>query len=275
MARLAHPLFAGITVDEAFADQRAKALSEVDALRSADLRTADLPSLRRQLVAGCHIDPLRLEWDARTAIASDDGATVRLIVPFSGASGLFDMRPTRDDGEHPTGWARAHELVLVLPTFRDQAHREFDRQKALLTDWVGRINADVEPRNERLARTVRMRVTFQADRARRTVALALELGPPPPRRVLMWSEDRQPPRARSHAGGPERAIQAHGPGHRSASLEHIYERYEEALAATPEPRTPTAIAAHFRTMDGRHIGISPRHLRRLRQLLRDIEASAG
>lgn len=270
LADLAHPLFAGTPVDETLDSHRNKALAEVDALRSDDLLTGDLPGLRRHLVETYRIDPLRIEWDAVTALASDDHSTVRVFVPFVGAAGLFDLRPTRDDGERPTGWVREHELVLVLTADGRKAQREVDRQKSLITDWATRINADVEPRNERLARTIRTRVTFEADRVRRTAALALELGPPPSRRKGMTSEERHP-RSTTSGDRSDGAIQAHRPGRPRASREHILDRYEEAVAATLQPRTRTAIAARFRTMDGRHLGISPRHLRRL---LRGIEESA-
>lgn len=270
LADLAHPLFAGTPVDKALDSHRNKALAEVDAVRSDDLLTGDLPGLRRHLVETYRIDPLRIEWDARTALASDDRSTVRVFVPFLGAAGLFDMRPTRDDGEHPIGWVREHELVLVLAADGGKAQREVDRQKSLINDWAARINSDVEPRNERLARTIRTRVTFEADRVRRTAALALELGPPPAPRTGRRSEERQA-RSTTSGGRSDAALQAHRPGRPRASRELILDRYEEAVAATPQPQTLTAIAARFRTMDGRHLGISARHLRRL---LGSIQESA-
>lgn len=270
LAGLAHPLFACTTVDEAFADQRAKALAAVDALRSDDLLTGDLPGIRRRLVDTYRIDPLRLDWDACTALPSDDGATVRVFVPFSGAAGLLDIRPSRDDGEHPTGWVRERELVLVLPADGDEAHPEFERQKALVTTWVARLNTDVEPRNERLTRTIRTRLAFEVDRARRTASLALDFGPPPLPRRGRPSAERHRSQATS-SGRSEVAIEPRGPGRPPGSRDLILDRYEEAFLATLEPRTYTAIAENFRTMDGRRKGITPRHLRRL---LRTIEKPA-
>lgn len=266
----AHPLFAGMPVAEALTSQRDKALAAVEALPSSELTTGDLPRLRRRLVGYYRIDPLRLDWGNRTALPSNDGRTIRVFVPFWGAAGLFNMRPSGPDGEHPTGWAREHELVLTLPAERGKANREFDRQRALVTSWVTRINADVERRNERLARTIRTRVTFEAQRTRQAAALALDLGPPPLPRRGRPSEERHPPQATTSDSG-DLAIEPRGPGRPPASSDLILERYEEALAATPEPRTRTAIAARFRTLDGSHIGITPRHLRRL---LRGIGISA-
>jgi hypothetical protein len=270
LASLAHPLFAGIAVNEALDSRRQQALAEVDALSSDALLTGDPVGLRRRLVETYRIDPLRVEWEARTSRASDGGSSVWLFVPFLGAAGLFDMRPTRDEGEHPTGWVREHELVLALSGDRSKARREFERQKALVTDWVGRINANVEPRNERLATTIRKRVMFNAQRARQAAALALDFGPPPLPRRGRPSEERHPSRATIPDRGGV-AIEPRRPGRPRSSSDLILERYEDALAATPEPRTRTAIATRFRTLDGSHIGITPRHLRRL---LRNVEIPA-
>ena len=180
------------------------------------------------------------------------------------------MRPTLDDGEHPVGWVSEQLLVLVLPADRDVAHREFDRQKALVTDWVSRINGDVEPLNQRLAKTIRTRVMSDAKRLREAAALAREFGPPRLPRARREADDSRRARVaagdhRSLVGGPQSQ-----PGRPRASREFNLERYEEALRATPEPRTQEAVAASFRKMDGR-VGVSPRYLRRL---LHDIEASA-
>jgi hypothetical protein len=193
-----------------------------------------------------------------------------VFAPFTGAEGLFDMSPTRDDGERPVGWVSEHHLVLVLPADRDEAHREYDRQKVLVTDWVSRINGDVEPLNQRLAQIIRTRVTSDANRLREAVALAQEFGAPPlsrARREAGYSR-----RTRVAAGDYRRLLgdPPSQPGRPRASREYNLERYEEALRAMPKPRTQEAVAAQFRHMDGR-VGVSPRYLRRLRH---DIEAPA-
>lgn len=266
----AHPLFVETPIGEAYASLRAKALAAIDELTSEVLLTADLPRLRQRLVATYRFRPLLLQWDRRAATEADGGSSLRVSVPFTGAEGLFNTRPTRDDGEHPVGWVSEHHLVLVLPADRDKAHREFDRQKTLVTDWVSRINGDVEPLNQRLAKVIRARVTSDAKRMREAVALAQEFGPPPLRRVPREADDSR--RARVAAGDQRRlpGVPPSQPGRPPASLEFNLERYEEALRATPEPQTQEAVAANFRKMDGR-VGVSPRYLRRL---LHAIEASA-
>jgi hypothetical protein len=263
-------LFAGTPVDDAYASLRANALAAVDELTSEVLLTTDLPPLRHRLVATYRFRPLLPHWDRRAATEADGGSSLRVSVPFTGTGGLFNMRPTRDDGEHPVGWVSENRLVLVLPADRDQAHREFERQKALVTDWVSRINGDVEPLNQRLAKTIRTRVTSDAKRLREAAALAQEFGPPRLPRARRESDDSR--RARVAAGDDRRLIGAAParPGRRPATREFNLERYEEALRQTLEPRTQEAVAANFPKMDGR-VGVSPRYLRRL---LHDIEASA-
>ena len=270
LASLAHPLFAGTPVDDVFASLRSKALAAVDQLTSEVLLTADLARLRQRLVATYRFRPLLLQWDRPAAIEADGGSSLRVSVPFTGAEGLFDTRPTRDDGGHPVGWVSEHHLVLVLPADRDDAHREFDRQKTLVTDWVSRINGDAEPLNQRLAKIIRTRVTSDAKRLREAAALAQEFGPPRLPRARREADDSR--RARVAAGDHRRllSVPPSKPGRPPASREFNLERYEEALRATPEPRTQEAVAASFRKMDGR-VGVSPRYLRRL---LHDIEASA-
>jgi hypothetical protein len=174
-----HRLFADTPIDEAYALLRAKALAAIDELTSEVLLTEDLPRLRQRLVGTYRFRPLLLDWDRRAASEADGGSSLRVFAPFTGAEGLFNMRPTRDDGERPVGWVSEHHLVLVLPADRDEAHREYDRQKVLVTDWVSRINGDVEPLNQRLAQIIRTRVTSDANRLREAVALAQEFGAPP------------------------------------------------------------------------------------------------
>lgn len=262
LAGLAHPLFAGMPVDEAFGTAQKQALAAVDVLRSDDLLTGNLPGLRRRLVKTYGIDPLRLDWDSPNALPSDDGATVCVFVPFWGPAGLFDMRPSREDGELPTGWVREHELVVVLPADRDIAQHEFEHQMSLVSDWVARINADVVPRNERLTRAIRTRVASKVDRARQIALLARDFGPPPLPRRGRPSADRHGSQLTS-SGRSAIAIGPRRPGRPPASRELILDRFEEALLATPEPRTYAAIAERFRTLDGSYVGITPRHLRRL------------
>lgn len=266
----AHPLFVDTPIGEAYASLRAKALAAVDELTSEVLLTADLPQLRQRLVTTYRFRPLLLNWARRAATEADGGSSLRVFVPFTGANGLFDMRPTRDDGEHPVGWVSEDHLVLTLPADSDEAHRAFDRQKALVTDWVSRINGDAEPLNQRLAKIIRTRVTSHAKRLREAAALAEEFGPRRVRRTRRDADDSR--RARVAASDHRRSLDVppSQPGRPPASREFNLERYEEALRATPEPRRQEALAANFRRMDGR-VGVSPRYLRRI---LHDIRASA-
>lgn len=266
----AHPLFVETPLSEAYASLRANAMAAVDGLTSEVLLTVDLPRLRQRLVATYRFRPLLINWDRRAASEADGGSSLRVFVPFTGAGGLFNMRPTRDDGEHPVGWVSERHLVLTLPADPHEAHRAFEYQKALVTDWVTRINGDVEPFNQRLAKVIRTRVTSDAKRLREAAALAQEFGPPPLHSAPREAGDSR--RTRVAAGDHHRllGVPPSHPGRPPASREFNLERYEEARRATPEPRTQEAVAAHFRKMDG-GVGVSERYLRRI---LCDIGASA-
>lgn len=267
-----HPLFAGVAIEEAFAAQRAKALAEIAALAPDVVLTGDLPRLRRELLETYGIHALRLEWGARSAEPGTTagngggapGSTVSVFVPFSGAPGLFEMTPTRRGGELPAAFIRPSELVLVMTVGRAEAGRELERQIALITEWVARINADVDRFNRELAATLRTRLASLERRARGSAELALGLGPPPhqPRRTRL--DDRRLTRSwAAKAGGPAVTPTRRGPGRPPWPDDLLADRNEEAVAATPEPRTLAAIAAHFRPLCGNELGVTPDYLRRL------------
>lgn len=185
-------------------------------------------------------------------------------VPFSGAPGLFDMAPTPRGGELPAALVRHHELVLVIPFRRADAGRELDHQIGLIAERVALINADVDGFNLELSTTLRKRLASQAPRARRNADLALELGPArrPPRATR--TDDRRTSRVWAMDTGLSAGAQRRrGPGRPRWPDDLLADRYEEALAATPEPRTLEAIAAHFRPLSGDEFGVDPDHLRRL------------
>ena len=118
----AHLLFVETPVVEAYASLRAKALAAVDELTSEVLLTADLPRLRHRLVATYRFRPLLPQWDRPAATEADGGSSLRVSVPFTGAEGQFNMRPTRDDGEHPVGgndgliWPQRDAQLAPPPT---------------------------------------------------------------------------------------------------------------------------------------------------------------
>lgn len=264
----ARKLFRDTPIADAYATLLAKALAAVEGLSPEVLLTADLPLLRQELVTAYRFRQLRLDWDRRTAGAVDGSSSIRVVVPFSGAPGLFDLRPAREDGEHPVGWVSGDGLVLVIPADGDAALAEFDRQRRLVTDWASRVNDDAAILNARLARVIRARVTSDARRLREAAGLALELGARP--QAPLRADDSRP----SPAPEGERRLLADTRrpkgGRPAVSPELNLERYEEAVRATPKPRSQEAIAANFRRMDGR-IGVSPRYLRRV---LRSLEQLA-
>lgn len=75
------------------------------------------------------LDPLRLDWSARSAEAAPsrrarggaEGWLVAVFVRFSGTPGLFDMTPTRADGEPPTAdWRRSTTAVWTTEVASDK-----------------------------------------------------------------------------------------------------------------------------------------------------------
>ncbi len=268
-----HPLFAGIAIEEAFAVQRAKALADIAALTPDDLLTGNLARLRTNLLETYRMRALKPDWDARSAEAraaasgsgSGSGSTV-VFVPCPDAVGLLDMTPTRRGGDHPSGFIGYAELVLVIAFGRADAKRELERQIALITDWVARINVDVAEFNRGLSTTIRTRLAWLARRARESADLALELGAPRRQdRRPRPDERRTSPASAANASHPAVSPTGCGSGRPRWPDDLIVTHYEDAVAATPEPRTLEAIAAHFRPLSGHEIGVSPDQLRRLRK----------
>lgn len=266
-----HPLFAVVPIEKAFAAQRAKARAEIASFAPDDLLSSDLHRLQTELLETYRIRALRLYWDARSAepgaVAGNDGASgsrIHVFVPFSGAAGLFEMTPTQGGGEPPWGYARPNDLVLVVVAGREDARRDLERQIALITEWVALINADVDRFNRGLSLAIHTQLTSVAGEARRNAALALELGALRQPTRTTRPDDRRTSRMRpATAARPAVTPTRRGPGRPRWPNELIAAHYEEAVAATPEPKTPVAIAAHFRPFGGDPPGVSPDHLRRL------------
>lgn len=264
-----HPLFAGDAIEKQFAAQRARARAEIAALALDDLVSSDLHRLRTGLLETYRFRSLRIYWDARSAepgpvVGNNAGSLIRVFVPFSGTPGLFDMTPTRRGAEPPSGYTRGNELVLVVAVGRPDARGELKRQIELITEWVVLVNADVERFNRGLSVAIHTQLTSLADEARRSADLALELGAPRRPRRTTRPDDRRtsrtPATTNPHLGAIPTRRKAGRPPWRD---ELIAAHYEEAIAETPEPRSPAAIAARFRPLGGDRPGVSSDHLRRL------------
>jgi hypothetical protein len=277
------PLFADVPTEKAFAERKKKARAAIAAL-TADVRVpGDLPRLRTQLVQKYRLDTLQVDWGActtepapsRTADHGAPGSMVAVFVPFSGTPGLFDMTPTQRQGEPPVGYIRYDEpiegerikgeLVLVIPAKGVDAGRELARQRARVDEWVAASATDVLPFNREVSEIGRAEFMPLEHEMRRVADLALKLGPPHEPRMTR-RDDRRPSRSwAASAGDLALTTPPRGPGRPSWPVDLRVARYAAAVAATPEPRTHKAIAAHFRPLSGRKLGVSPDHLRRLRK----------
>jgi len=276
------PLFADVPTEKVFADRKKKARAAIAAL-TADVRLpGDLPRLRTQLVQKYRLDTLQLGWGACTtepapSRTADHGAPesmVAVFVPFSGTPGLFDMTPTQRQGEPPVGYIRYDEpiegerikgeLVLVIPAKGVDAGRELARQRARVDEWVAASATDVLPFNREVSEIGRAEFMSLEHEMRRVAELALKLGPPHEPRMTR-RDDRRPSWSWAANAGDPAVTTRRGRGRPIWPDDLIVAHYAAAVAATPEPQTYRAIAANFRPLSGRKLGVSPDHLRRLRK----------
>jgi hypothetical protein len=288
---MTRPLFDDIPIGEAFERQRRKMTTAVAELPAEVFQTRSLYDLAAELVDAYRIDPLVLNWDGVTAevrqaeisVSADakleissltgpatvSGREITHFVPFSGAPGLFDMRPLMQTGDPPHGLVRGAELLISYSgvdadpaTFQS----EFDRQEANVKTWVAAIKTDVDAFNTDLARQVRAQLKARFVKTRADADLLAALGIPlhqhhPTRREDIYA-GRRSRAAAPHESAPDLR---RSPGRPGWTRELFEEHWREALALTPEPQTYTALAGHFRGRDGTLGSVSGEHLGRLRR----------
>jgi hypothetical protein len=278
MARL---LFNDIPIRDVLADRRRKLETAIAELPPGVFLTRDLDDLEAEFVEFYRMDPLVLNWDAMTAesheVEIDVGGDLKVFgteithfVPFPGASGPFDMRPSTHTENPPRGFVRGAELTISYSgvdadpsTFRS----ELARQESDVKMWVAWINTDVDPFNADLPGEVRAQLKTRFDKARADADLVAALGVPLRHRSPRRRDDLQAHRHRSTVAAPSGSIPPprRGPGRPGWTRELFEDRYREAVAATPPPQTYAALAEHFRAMNGFKGGLSGENLGKLRR----------
>ena len=89
------------------------------------------------------------------------------FIPFSGAPGLFDMRPSNPPSEPAYGSVREAGLALYwfgLQPDVGSMKAGFDRQEENLVAWVAALNRDVDSYNTELRRVVRAAARIDSTR---------------------------------------------------------------------------------------------------------------
>jgi hypothetical protein len=278
---MARSLFNDIPIREVLADRRRKLATAIAELSPGVFLTRDLDDLEAEFVEFYRMDPLVLNWDAMTAesheVEIDVGGDLKVFgteithfVPFSGAPGFFDMRPSTHTENPPRGLVRGAELTISYSdvdadpsTFRS----ELARQESDVKMWVAWINTDVDPFNADLPGEVRAQLKTRFDKARADVNLVAALGVPQRQRPLRRRGDLEASGRRSTATAHHESVPGprRGPGRPGWTRELFEDRYREALAATHPPQTYAALAEHFRAMNGFKGGLSGENLGKLRR----------
>ena len=227
------------------------------------------------------------EVPGRTHSVSVGDAEITFFLPYTGMDGLFDLRPTRHDGTPPRGFVWSGRKLLrysVVPAEFAIVERDLDRLEAAIKRWVARVNRDVDAFNSDLPGVIHralQKLKSRLDRLRAQDDLVGALGVPrtpleEPRTALEMPRHPGPARRRGsiEANGGESTTPAthesvrgprSGPGRPGWTRELFEEHWREAMAATPQPRTFPALAAHFRAFDGTLGGVTGDHLGRLRR----------
>lgn len=285
-------LFDGTPTDEVFEGWYQKALADVASLHADVLLTASLDGLVDGIVAAYRIDPLVLHWDLKSADfsesetdrdeappgdASEDAtvsgppATVIIeSIPFSGAEGLFDMRPSNAPPEPVYGSVRQAGLTLSWVGVQPDAptiKADFDGQEAILEAWVSAVDADVDRYDKELRKVVRAAVkgrlaTLRAG-AQTVTQLGIPLRHPDVGDVPVSRDGRRQQVARvPDASG---SIPRRGPGRPGWTPDLFEERWSDASRLTPPPPTLKALAKHFQGLDGSMGLLTGDHLGKLRR----------
>ncbi len=296
------PLFGPDPIDQAFDLQRKKALDCIAEQPTYELRAANLDELAARLATPYLMAPLELRWKDRARLPEENGIGVghdgtghplpvspmdefTFVVPYPGESfGLFGLRPTRHVGEPPRGYVWASQGLLKYSVARTDpatARRALQRVEAAIKRWVAWVNQDVSTFNADLQRSMRAELAARLDEilagddilaALDVPEATLELAKTPrdaprhpglaSRGSLVEANGGQLPVAAEPASVP--GPRKNGAGRPGWTREDFEEHWREAMEVTPPPRTFSALAAHFKALDGTFGGVSGDHLRRLR-----------
>jgi hypothetical protein len=289
-------LFNDTSTADAFLKQHQRARAAIAELPSEALLTAGVDALLDGVVAAHRIDPLMLHWDARTVdsawssrnperaaagpgikgIVSTDSPMTAIVefIPFSGAAGLFDMRPSDPPSDPMFGSVRQAGLALAWVGDQPDAasvRTHLDLQEANVRVWVTAVNRDVEKFNTDLRRAVRTAVKARFTVQRSTPDVLAALGLPLRQQgarheASLHSQRRQPGLLEQDAYA---LLPRRGPGRPGWTRDVFEERWSEACRLTPAPHTYPGLAKHFRALDRAVGAVSGDHLGRLRRRFSD------
>lgn len=176
-------------------------------------------------------------------------------MPFSGAPGLFALRPSTACADPPSGLVRGSELLIShsgIATDPLVVKGELDRLESAVKDWVSRINAEVDAFNICLPAEVQARLTARLERTHADGVLVGALGVPIHQRPAVLRDDLGRGRRQGAAttGGASTSAPRHAPGRAGWTPELFEEHWREAVAKTRQPHTYRALAENFWSRDG-------------------------
>jgi hypothetical protein len=181
-----HPLFGPDPIGQAFDLRRKKALECIAEQPAYELRAANLDELAAHLVTPYLMAPLELRWKDRGRLPNENEIEVdhgrsrmppsvspmgefAFVVPYSGTLGLFDLRPTREVGQPPSGYVWASQGLLEYSVARADvatARRARQQVEAAIKRWAAWVNQDVSTFNAELLRSMRQGLATRLDEIR-------------------------------------------------------------------------------------------------------------
>jgi hypothetical protein len=229
------PLFSGTSIREVLVDQRDKALGEVAAIAKEVLLLRNLDELVAECVRPWRLEPLVLDWAAKSVASSEAGregsgqqprdlerTLVTLIVPITeGLPALLRCAPPRRIRKPPFGFIWGNRLLLSYSGGSrdpDVVRRDLEGQEAAVRDGVSRLNAEIDAFNAMLPQDLRAAIGARLAGIRAKEAWLDDIGVPRASlEVPMAAVDVARPTARTRRRGDSGASPAE-PSHVEAPV---------------------------------------------------------
>lgn len=110
-----------------------------------------------------------------------NGTSITLIIPFDGDALLFIHRPTTYYTNPPTGVINNQELLIsveVVDKPLEYVKIELDKQKSVISEYLGWVEKEVKVYNQKLAQNINLQITARRDKQLKDSNLVASLGYP-------------------------------------------------------------------------------------------------
>lgn len=240
-------LFAGGDLGDALRGNEQKLSQAANVIPPDHALARSVDELTAELVERFRVEPLVLDWDAKTASVEDatidlnndwvrglgtydrpvrvTGTRLTYRIPFTGDGSLLKFRPSHWLSSHPSGIVGVHELRLVATATvegREGLGTSLDAEIVKIKTYVDHTNADVAAYNGGLETKAREHVERRRAKVLGDRELAAKLGV-----RLEKDEDARP----TYAVAPTRRIVTEARGHKASAPEPVLsaETYEQIL----------------------------------------------